>query len=59
MVSGVVCTLASFLLLYAFQMKSIGYNVSDGSLFLETDTPRPDLKDGDIMIKVKFTLNFS
>lgn len=53
MFSGVVCTVASFFLLYAFQMKSIGYNVSDGSLFLETDTPRPDLKDGDVMIKVQ------
>lgn len=53
MVSGAVCTVTSFFLLYAFQMKNIGYNVSDGSLFLETDTPRPDLKDGDVMIKVK------
>ena len=53
MVNGGICTVASFFLLHVFQMKNIGYNVSDGSLFLETDTPRPDLKDGDIMIKVK------
>lgn len=52
MISGGVCTVVSFFLLYVFQMKNIGYNVSEGSLFLETDTPRPDLKDGDIMIKV-------
>ena len=53
MISGGVCTAASFFLLYLFQMKSVGYNASDGSLFLETDTPRPELKDGDIMIKVR------
>ena len=58
MVSGAVCTVASFFLLYAFQMKNIGYNVSDGSLFLEIDTPRPDLKDGDVMIKVKSLSTF-
>ena len=51
--------MASFFLFYVFQMKSIGYNVSDGSLFLEADTPRPDLKDGDVMIEVSLASQYS
>lgn len=51
MLGSGVCTVASFFLL-AFQMNSIGYNVTDGSLYLETDIAKPELKDGDVMIKV-------
>ena len=54
-----VCTaLAVFLLAIASQdpspqeMKSISYNASDGSLRVENDTPKPALKDGDVLIKV-------
>ena len=53
-----VCTVLSvFLLAVApsslLEMRSIAYNTSDGSLRLETDTPKPDLRQGDILIKVK------
>ena len=51
MISGGVCPVVSFLYL-VFQMKSIGYNPSDGTLFLSLHTLRPNLEDGDIMIKV-------
>ena len=56
MLGGGVCTVASFFLLVS-QMKSIGYNATDGSLYLETDTARPKLKDGDVMIKVTVQIN--
>lgn len=56
MPGGGVCTVASFFLL-VFQMKSIGYNATDGSLYLETNTARPKLKDGDVMIKVSVQIN--
>ena len=53
-----VCTALSVFLLAVspsslLEMKSIAYNTSDGSLRLETDTPKPDLRQGDILIKVK------
>lgn len=35
-----------------FQMKSIGYNSSDSSLFLQTDRQKPSLREGDVLIKV-------
>lgn len=56
MLGGGVCTVVSFFIL-VFQMKSIGYNATDGSLYLETDTVRPKLKDGDVMIKVTAQIN--
>ena len=33
-------------------MKSISHNEADGSVKLETNTPIPSLKDGDVLIKV-------
>ncbi len=35
-----------------FQMRRIGYNSSDSSLHLQTDTERPSLIEGDVLIKV-------
>lgn len=35
------------------EMKSIVYNTSNGSLRVEMDTPKPELRQGDIMIKVE------
>lgn len=34
------------------QMKSIKHNTSDGSVTLETNTSIPELRDGDVLIKV-------
>lgn len=34
------------------QMKSIKHNTSDGSVILETNTPIPQLRDGEVLIKV-------
>lgn len=54
-----VCTpLSIFLLAVTWlqkEMQSIGYNSSDGSLHVESSTPKPtlqDLKDGWLLIKV-------
>jgi len=56
--SAGVCTVLSLFLVASspssqLEMKSIVYNTSNGSLRVEMDTPKPELRQGDIMIKVE------
>lgn len=51
------CSAVTFFLLI-FQMKSIRYNSSDSSLYLQTDTERPTLREGDVLIKVSLQNNY-
>ena len=50
--TAAVCTLLSIFVVF-WDMYSVGINDSDGSLFLETGTPKPELRNGDVMIKVR------
>ncbi|XP_064392208.1 quinone oxidoreductase PIG3-like [Halichondria panicea] len=47
-----VCKAVTFFAVI-FQMRSIGYNSFDSSLHLQTDTEKPSLKEGDVLIKVE------
>ncbi len=52
-----VCTVLSVFLLAVTSlgdptMKSVRHNPSDGSLYVQTDTPRPEIRDGLMLVKV-------